>query len=98
MTSKAHDPLQELNLIPGRVRVKGSLSGPNGACVEVSQDADTGDILVTNSRRPNDPPQRFTRIEWAVHLMACNAGQTNEWVAEELDMLRKQMSATTAAI
>lgn len=96
-TGQSGHSLDGSDLVAGRIKRIGSRSGPNGACVEVSQDVN-GDILVTNSNRQSDPPQRFTRKEWAVHLLACREGEHDEWVAEEIAMLLKQRPLAAVAV
>ncbi|GGP47413.1 DUF397 domain-containing protein [Saccharothrix coeruleofusca] len=47
-------------------------SGGGSNCVEVMRTAD--EVLVRNSNRPDEPPQRFTHTEWAYFTQGAKLG------------------------
>ncbi len=44
-------------------------------CVEAGRDPVDGSIALRNSRRPADPPHRFTPSEWDAFVAGVKAGQ-----------------------
>ncbi|MEM8923956.1 MAG: DUF397 domain-containing protein [Actinomycetota bacterium] len=53
--------------------VKSSFSGANGNCVEIAVDGH--EILLRNSKRPDEQPISFATAEIEAFVAACKAGE-----------------------
>lgn len=61
--------------------IKSSFSGANGNCVELA--TTDQEILVRNSKRPDEPSIRFTPAEMAAFIAGCKAGEFDHITAAD---------------